>query len=149
MTHSETLKRQLASQGIPLQMDQQVAALLNRGIAHKLEAQLLHLRARICDICGRELTDPDSIMVGVGPECRKIAQAERETGERFPVGCEVRIPDGFYAGRIGIVVDYTPRRHRRPLQRPFMVSFASGIDPRRSIREAFSADELERVEAES
>jgi hypothetical protein len=149
MTHSQSRKQEFASKGIRLQLGRDVATLLDRGIRHKLEASHLNLQVRSCDICGRELTDPASIMAGVGPECRKIAQAELEAGERFPVGCEVRIADGFYGGRIGIVVDYTPRRNRRALQRPFMVSFASAIDPRRSIREAFSADELERTEVDA
>ena len=122
---------------------------LRRGVAHKLDADLLPLRARMCAVCGRELTDPDSVMAGIGPECRKARQAEQEAGERFPVGCEVRITDGgFREGRIGIVEAYTPRRHFRPLQRPFTVSFAGAVTPGTRVRDTFAADELERIEVE-
>ena len=97
------------------------------------------LKPTRCRICNRQLSDPDSILAGIGPECSAIERVEAEQGQRFPAGCQVRVTSGAYEGCEGVVGHYQPRRNHKANQRPFLVHFGGW-------RASFSADQLERIE---
>lgn len=109
MTHSQTLKQELAARGIQLHMDKDVADFLDRGVRRRTEAGTLP--PKFCSRCGKRLLDPASIRAGIGPDCAAAIAAEQAVEASFPVGAEVRITRGvLLEGTVATVVGY---RHGR------------------------------------
>jgi hypothetical protein len=63
-----------------------------------------------CQRCGRELTDPASILRGYGDECAGKIEAERALLAAWPKGTRVRITDGSNEGLTGAVMAVDPQR---------------------------------------
>lgn len=105
MTHSHTLKRQFASRNIPLHMDAEVQAMLDRGVRRRLAAGTL--TPKPCPRCGKLLRDPASIRAGIGPDCAAAIAAEQAVEAAYPIGAQVRITRGvLLEGTVATVIGY-------------------------------------------
>lgn len=76
-----------------------------------------------CRICGRPLSDRQSQLRGIGPECASQERQSNAESERFPLNSRVRATTGTYAGQIGIVASYMTRRRGKKTDLPFTVMF--------------------------